>query len=307
MESRRGGVYQQVPEDFAVRLRELRAAEHPMFNLALAVASNKKWRTPTLASVLEMSSAAVSKRIERVRSAEHLTPPQLDAAPDVEHDRLLADYAARWREVEERLRQIALFEIPDPVPVRATIDGRRLDPDRIAQLQEMQRTASKVNGAMPPGHPARRVSEAFSIALDRLINDEGFTPYYLAGVLGISHRAVTSRLERHNMRTPCPSVAGTASGGYYGRKIGDPGQGAPRLSHEQRTELRELWQRYVAAGPSVRGRRRRELAEKLGEYTEQGFTLANLAQTMSTEEIRVRYGGLQAALAGERVPAGART
>ena len=48
-----------------------------------------------------------------------------------------------------------------------------------------------------------------------------YRPYYLARELGVTHRAITSRLERHGYRTPCPSVRGTPSGMYRGHKIGE--------------------------------------------------------------------------------------
>lgn len=305
MNPTRGGARQEVPDTLAEMLRTLHAQDDPMFNSVLAAARSKGWRTPVLASVLQMNPPAVSKRIERARAgvASQISAPALDELAPEERDRAVALYKSA---IDAELRQRAAeYEIPDPIPTRAMIDGRQLSPERIAALRGMQQVASKVNGAMPVGHPDRRVSEAFSIALARLIDEEGFTPYYLAGVLGISHRAVTSRLERHRMRAPCPSVDGTASGVYYGRKIGDPGQGAPRLSRDERAELRELWQRYATAAPSVRRRRQQELATKLREYTERDFTLANLAQTMSTKDLRVRYGSLQAVLASNREPAGA--
>lgn len=274
MNAPRGGARQEVPDDLAETLRTLHASDDPLFNSVLAAAHNKGWKTPVLAAVLQMNPPAVSKRIERAR--------------------------ARDGERSEQLVAAVGYTIPAPVLVRAMIDGRQLSPERIAALRGMQQVASKVNGAMPVAHPDRRVSEAFSVALERLISEEGYSPYYLAGVLNISHRAITSRLERHRMRTPPPSVAGTASGVYSNRKIGDPGEGAPRLTREQRTELRALWQRYDGAATSVRRRRQQDLAAKLRDYLEQGFTLANLAQTMSTREMRVRYGALQTALAAGR-------
>jgi hypothetical protein len=302
METPRGGARQQVPDDFAGLLRALHAADDPLFNTVLAAARSKGWTTPTLAAVLQMNPPAVGKRIERARAgavlARRLRPLRRLARrrPESPAARPWLDLADKVL-MYERIRALSSqFDIPEPLPGRAMIDGRQLPAARIAALREMQRLASRVNGAMPVGHPDRRVSEAFSIALDRLIEGEGFTPYYLAGVLGISHRAVTSRLERHRMRIPCPSVAGTASGVYYGRKIGDPGQGAPRVTPEQRAELRALWQAYTDGARGAKG----ALAAKISEYTAAGFTLANLAQTISTAQLRVRYGGLRAALGNDR-------
>jgi hypothetical protein len=179
------------------------------------------------------------------------------------------------------------------------INGQQLDATAIAKLKRMQLTASRVNGAMPAAHPDRRVGERFSAELNRLVTEEGFTPYYLARVLQVSHRAITSRLERHHFRDPCPSVAGTASGLYFGRKIGDPGQGAPRLTREERAELRALWQ-SARDEPAARGK----LAAGLRGYLREGFTLANLSQTMSTKDSKIHSGQLAAVLDG-RTLAGA--
>jgi hypothetical protein len=273
----RGGSWQQMPDDFAALLRELHTADDPIFNTALAAAHGKGWRPPALATALQMNTPAVRKRIERAR--------------------------ARDGERSEQLAAAAGLVIPAPIPVRTMAGGRQLSPVRIAELQGMQRVASKVNGAMPVGHPDRRVSEEFTGELRRLIDDEGYNQAYLAAVLDISHRAISSRLERHGMRNPCPSVAGTASGIYYARKIGDPGQGAPRVTREQRAELRLLWQAYLADPRDAR----QPLARKLREYLDRGFTPANLAQTMSTKQRRVRYRELQEVLAGAQQRAGADT
>jgi hypothetical protein len=298
------GTQQQVPHDLAVLLRTLQATDDPMFNTALVAARIKGWKPPVLANVLQMKPAAVSKRIERAQrrqdaaeaAAEVLAAAEAAEGVDQAPLRRLVD---EQRQLTEQMQKLV---IPVPEPAGAMDDGRQPVPDWIAELRAMQQVARKVNGAMPVGHPSRRVSERFSAELNRLIKEEGFTPSYLAQVLQISHRAVTSRLERHSMRAPCPSVAGTASGRYFGRKIGDPGQGAPRLTRDQRAELRNLWLRYhevVAKG--AREGRRLALAAKLREYIEQGFTLANLAQTMNTQDMRVRYGELRTVLAG--VPA----
>lgn len=292
MESRRGGASQEVPNGFAEMLRRLHALDDPAFNAVLAVARGKGWKTPVLAAVVGMNPAAVSKRIERARAV--FPPPALTGLDPQERDRISAQH--RVAVDNELRRRTGKHEVPDPISVRATIDHRQLPPSQIAALRGMQRIASKVNGAMPPGHPDRRVSEDFTAELARLIDQEGYTPYYLAGVLGITHRAVTSRLERHRMRTPCPSVAGTASGVYFNRKIGDPGQGAPRLTAAERAELRGLWQAYT---DDKRGAKT-ALATKIDEYRGRGFTLANLAQTMSTKQMRVGYGALQAAMGEAR-------
>jgi hypothetical protein len=117
---------------------------------------------------------------------------------------------------------ISDIEIPVP-PKRepAMMNGERLSADELAELREMQTVAAKVNGALPAGHEYRKVSERYSAKLNELISRRGFTPYYLARELGVTHRAITSRLERHGYREPCPSVRGTPSGIYRGHKIGE--------------------------------------------------------------------------------------
>lgn len=279
MESRRSSVRQEVPDALAQQLRALREADSPQLNIVLAAARSLGWSTPALADALDMNPPAVSKRIERARAR-------------------LVDFRPGHPEI---LATIDEFGIGKPVKIRATLEGKQLAPEKIAELRHVQQQASRVNGAKPVGHPDRRISEEFSAELNRLIEEEGFSPYYLASVMEISHRAITSRLERHHMREPCPSVAGTASGVYFNRKIGDPGQGAPRLTREQRAELRQLWQAYTANRAGARA----PLATALRRYLKRGFTLANLAQTMSTREVRVRYGALQVALSGDRAGAGA--
>lgn len=201
MEPRRSLSPQEVPEDFARLLRQLRDDERStVLNALLAASRTHGWRTPSLAKALAMNPPAVSKRIERARRAERSAEPG-------------------WAEVAA---EVAEIDIPDAPRIQAMIDGKQLEQDKIDELLEMQRIAAKVNGAMPADHPSRRVSEALSEELNRLVTVEGFSPYYLARVLGRSHRAITSRLERHHFRDPCPSVAGTPSGEYRNRKIGDP-------------------------------------------------------------------------------------
>lgn len=256
---------QMVPEPFAAQLRELFAGHSPRLGPLLAAYHDAGWKTPALAAALGMNASAVSKRIERARQ-------------DFELEAMLAS---------------GEVTIPKPQKIHAMLDGRQLSAERIAELLAMQGPASRVNGALQPGHPDRIMGEKFSRELHRLVVEENFSPYYLAQVLKVSHRAVTSRLERHGYREPPPSVAGTPSGFYYARKIGDPGQGAPRISREQRAELRRLWQAYLDG----RGRAGAAMAAKLTEYLDQGFSLANLAQTMSNNEIRVRFTALQDVLA----------
>jgi biotin operon repressor len=252
---------QMVPEPFAAQLRALFRDHSPHLGPLLAAYHAARWKTPALAAALGMNASAVSKRIERAKK-----DPELEA-----------------------MMASGEIVIPKPEKIHAMLGGKQLPKEKIAELLEMQRPASRVNGALQAGHPDRIIGEMFSRELYRLVTEDGISPYYLAQVLGVSHRAVTSRLERHGYRLPPPSVAGTPSGFYYGRKIGDPGEGAPRISREQRAELRQLWR------AQLEGRRgaAAAMAAKLTEYLDQGFSLANLAQTMSNHDLRVRFTALQ--------------
>ncbi len=202
---------QEVPHDFCVLLRRARDADRGiMFNALLAAAAARRWRARSLASALDrpeapVSAAAVSKRIERGRRA-------------------MRDRDPGWLEVAD---EVARIDIPEAPPARVVVKENTLPPAKIAELLEMQEVSSKVTGAMPADHPSRRVSERFSAELNRLVNEENIRPSYLARELGRSHRAIISRLERHHYRRPCPSVAGTPSGEYRNRKIGDPMQASP--------------------------------------------------------------------------------
>lgn len=288
---------QEVPAEHAVRLRELLDVDNALLNALLAAYRTRGWHTPTLARALDMKPPAISKRIERARRAAALAGPDVADLSPGQVEQALAGYDAHRLEQARIQRRLAEFEIPDAPRIQATIDGKQLAPDKIAELQRMQRIASRVNGALPAEHPDRRVSEAYTAELYRLVTEEQFTPYYLSRVLGVSHRAITSRLERHHYREPCPSVAGTSSGVYFGRKIGDPGQGAPRLTRAERAELRALW--GATQGATTAGDRERaqgDLGAKVMAHLDAGFTLANLAQAMSGKQGRVRPAALQAAL-----------
>jgi predicted transcriptional regulator len=261
MKARRSLSPQEVPEEFAALLRRLHHDDDPLLNTVLAASREHDWRTPTLASVLEMNPPAVSKRIERARRAVRAEWGTVSNAETAEAIRKIVD-------------QYPEIQIPDAPRVQAMIDGKQLAPGKIDELLAMQRVSEKVNGAMPAEHPSRRVSEHLSDELNRLITEEGFTPYYLAQVLGRSHRAITSRLERHHFRDPCPSVAGTASGEYHSRKIGDPGEGVRRIPPELRDLLRAGWDAVEQGGdPAGLHRTMRLLLDS-------GFTKASVAQAL---------------------------
>lgn len=280
MEPRWSLAPQEVPHDLAVHLRRLRDADRgATLNALLAAAHEREWRAPSLARALDMNPPAVSKRIERGRRAARNQEPG-------------------WQTIAA---EIAVIEIPDAPPARTVAGGRELPQAKIDELLALQAVAEKVNGAMPADAKERRDSERLSAELHRLVSEEDIRPAYLARALGRSHRAIISRLERHHFREPCPSVAGTASGQYFGRKIGDPGQGAPRLTREERAELRALWE-GSRDGRSARERRsaRGKLATRLRRYLREGFTLANLSQAMSTKDVKVNVGSLAALLAASQ-------
>jgi hypothetical protein len=283
-----------------LQLRRLHANDDPLLNYVLAAAREHGWSTPVLARALDTDPPtkppAVGKRIERARRVmrESQTPPDLTSMSPEEAER-----AKRRHEDQLRLqRRLSELKIPDAPKVQAMIDGKQLTDAEIVALARKQRVASKVNGALPAGHPKRQVSEDFSAELNDLVEKRHFSPYYLARVLGVSHRAITSRLERHHFRKPCPSVAGTASGVYFGRKIGDPGTGAPRLNRVQRAELRTLWHasQDMETPPAGRRRATADLALALHGHLKDKFTLANLAQAMSTKDAKVRSADLQRVL-----------
>lgn len=310
MSARRSLPPQEVPHDLAALLCRLRDEEDPLLNLALAAARSKGWRTPALAATIDMRSSAVSKRVERARRMareailEIPGPPDRPADPDgeaaepgpEEQERaielaLQEQVAARAHRlaraaglspedqefaeaVERALRETKILgDIPLPQRQQLTLDGKQLTPDKIAQLRSWQLIASRVNGAMAKDHPDRAISEKFSAELNRLIEQDGLTAYYLARVLHVTHRAIDSRLERHQFRVPCPSVAGTASGEYHARKIGDPGEGARRIPAELRERLQQAWLRSQDGDPAAL-----QAAVRLARKS--GFTMASIAQAL---------------------------
>lgn len=310
MDTLRGGARQQVPQDFADRLRALNGAEPPVLGALLVACRKAGWSAPALAAGLDMNPPAVSKWIERTRArtAAAAAAAQLlagDGALDPDQRTEAEQLVLRQQAIDAALqRELAQTPIPQPEKINSMINGQRLSAEKIAELKAMQAVASRVNGALPVGHPQRKIGQAYSDELHRLVDKEHYSSYYLARVLGVSHRAITSRLERYGHREPPPSVAGTASGHYYGRKIGDPGHGAPRLTRAERAELRQLWLAYTEnTSPRAFRRAQEQLAGKLQQFLDRGFTLANLAQTMTNENLRVRYGALKAVFVGRATPA----
>lgn len=297
MTDRPGPPLQEVPEADAKRLRALKAQDNPLLNALLDAYRGKGWPAASLAAALEMNKPAISKRIERARRLAARAAPELQGLTSEQAEVATWEFQQHQQE-QRRIRQaVELSVIPAPPPrPRAMIDGRQLPAEVISDLRRMQRIASRVNGATPKNHPSRRISEQFSEELHRLVTDEDVSEYYLAEALSVTPRAVTSRLERHHFRDPCPSVAGTTSGVYHDRRIGDPGVGAPRLSAEARTALRTAWAELHddtrAWQPGERTAAVQDLQDAVRAHLADGFTLANLAQSM-----KLRYGTLQAFLA----------
>lgn len=198
---------QQLPEWFVVLLRRLVQQDVFLLNALLMISRARGWRTAVLAQAVDLTPSTISKRIERARRLIH------------EEGLDLQDIADRIAAAAIPLAQTV---VPAAPRVQAMIGGRQLPQQKIDELLAMQQVARRVNGSMASDRGERRESEKLTAELHRLITEEGYTPYYLARVLGRSHRAITSRLERHHYRDPCPSVAGTPSGEYRNRKIGDP-------------------------------------------------------------------------------------
>lgn len=292
-----------LPTPFAERLRSLRDVDNALLNALLAACRDQGWPTPALARGLDMNAPAVSKRIQRARKHQADARAARQTRRAARHGAPLAAaaWAARQTQITdyERVRaQVAREQVPAFEKIHAMADGRRLDRATVTQLQAWQQISSRVRGSTPADSEDREISKKLSALLHQLIEEQGFTAYYLSQELNVSPRAITSRLERHQHRDPCPSVAGTSSGTYFGRKIGDPGAGAPRLGHQPRQQLRTSWARYRSAdNPRTREQARLELISQLREYLAQDFTLANLAQAMSTGGCRVRFNELRAAFA----------
>jgi hypothetical protein len=192
---------QVMPPDFAALLQRMRTEHDPRLNPVLAAARRRGWHTETLARVLDSNVGATGKRIERAKGVAVSIADIVIPAP-------------AWLQDGAR--------VPTPIPPQTMMDGRRLPEEYIQRLREMQEQSSRVNGAMPVDHPDRETSEKFSAELHELIDNQRISSYYLAKVLGVSHRAIASRMERHGYRKPCPSTANTASARYRRRRIGDP-------------------------------------------------------------------------------------
>jgi hypothetical protein len=299
MTTRPGQTLKHLPDDLAARLRALQDEDNVLLNVFLAALRGLDWPTPALAAGVRMNPPAVSKRIQRARAAaaeaEAMAPIRAAAEKgDAEASKIWGSVERRVTDYERCRAVVAAADLPEPPEVFATMDGRQLDPDMIAKLRSMQARA-RINGAVAADDPDRKVSEQLAELLHELIDSQGFTSYYLARVMNVSPRAISSRLERHSYRDPCPSVAGTSSGVYSGRKIGDPGVGAPRLDRHQRQLLRDLYDQHRNAGDDrERALARTALATMLRKHHhDDGYSLANLAQAMTTPQRRVRYNELR--------------
>jgi len=168
-------VHQTLPADFAALLRTMRESRDPRYRATLHLARLNGWTCQAMADALGVSRQAVEQAAGRAQF-----------------------------NVADRLPEVPLpprKPQPEPKPLR-----RRLlvNEELAEQLREMQRVASKVNGATPADAPERRVSEEFTARLDALVK-QGVSMKHLAKVLGVRFNAVRSRLARHGYRSAPPS------------------------------------------------------------------------------------------------------
>lgn len=245
----RSRALQEVPTAFAETLRRLLHDRDPRLNPVLAEARRLGWSTATLAATIDREIPATGKRIERARDAE---------------------------------ASIEGVDIPLPEPVQTMMNGARLPLTEIERLRAMQEVARKVNGSKLSTDPDRDVSRQLSAELDRLIREEHVTVYYLAKVLGVSNRAIASRLERHGHRVPSPSVTGSASEHYLGRGVGEPENDLPALDAELRERLRDLYEQTRGRWQTDQAHQQKadELHAELRALIEQGWPTPVLAREM---------------------------
>lgn len=252
-----------LPPALITLLRRLRDTGNPDLNTVLSAAHAKGWTAPQLAEVLQAPPGGVSKRIERGKSGyrarvlrteltgieQRITADiiQRAAADDPDAMALLRRRDSARRRLATALADepavlrlrgmlLAQYDIPPPDPAQpstTTMTGRRLDPARLERLRVQQLLAQKVNGALEPDDPLRKAGEAFSRELHQIIDVEGYPVYYVAKELGVTPRAITSRLERHGYRDLSPSMQGVPSGRYRRKKIGGPQR--PRGPRRQNT------------------------------------------------------------------------
>lgn len=190
-------VNQKLPDDFAALLLRFAAEEsRERMDSLLANAKTNGWSLAALAEPFDCSREWIRLRVKRSRPMAGLPPIPLPP------------------------------RIPTPMPVP---DRRlRLRGDQVTELREMAAVASTVNGALEPGHPARRVSEQFTAQLAAYVK-QGITAYYLGQVLGVTANAITFRLARHGYRAPNPSQASAA---YLNRKVGERPLGVCAQGHD---------------------------------------------------------------------------
>lgn len=188
-------------ESFARLLRQMRQERDPLLGqVLLAAHDDRGWRSRPLAATCGMTPDAVSKRIERAR----------------------LQYAALER--SEQRRTSAAVRRAGKIPKPPEVGGMTISDTDTRRLRAMRRIASRVNGSMAADHPSRGVTEQLSREINELVTRE-HNPIpisHVAKMLGISPRAVTSRLERHHFRPPPPSIADQPKAYYRKRKINDP-------------------------------------------------------------------------------------
>lgn len=164
--------YHVLPSETAEMLRAMDRREQSVYMIRLI---DKGWTYQSIADVMGFSRQAIEQRVAKAR--------------------------------EQGLVASGLPPVP-PTPVREVERTRfaTLPEDVIASLREMQQVARTVNGGTRSDDPRREVAVQFTARLVELV-EEGWTLYYLAQVLGVTHAALHSRLGRHGYKEIYPSQA----------------------------------------------------------------------------------------------------
>lgn len=173
--------HQIVPPELAAGLWALRHLRGGGLGALLAACRDAGWGVPSLAVAAGMNPGAVAQQILRARRANAVP----DVAMHIPRPELLAE------------------EHPAAGPVR------RPDPPlshiAVEHLRELHAEARLVRFNLPADHPYRLASEHLAQDIDALVR-QGYRKMRIAGVLGVSQRAVDQRLEQHGLRPPVPSA-----------------------------------------------------------------------------------------------------
>lgn len=182
--------HQQVPEDLARALRNIRSRRYPL-GPALLACREAEWGVPALAAALDMKPEAVAKQIERARAAEQSES---------------ADVRQRAREC----RTLVGMDIPAP-PLRADEHpdtgqdpGPELPAWWVRHLRDLRGVATTLRGNAPASNPARIASVHLAADIDHLLRS-GYRKVRLCQALDVTYRAIDQRLERYGYREPAPT------------------------------------------------------------------------------------------------------